>query len=390
MKILLLAPQPFFTVRGTPINVRNIAAALGDAGHEVDLLCYPFGEAVDIPGVRIIRTGRPFWIRSVKVGPSMHKVPLDALMMFKALRLCMGNGYDVIHAVEESAFFAAWLARIFRARFIYDMDSLISDQLACAWGRVLSPLVRLVSFMEKRLLRKADFVLTVCAALSAEVRRRAPHTRVVQIEDAPLQEVFAEDREGADALRAAYALGGSKCVVYTGNFEKYQGIDLLLRSAALVAGRETGTRFILVGGHADQIERLRLQAQELGIAGQCVFTGPRPPAEMPAFMTLASVLVSPRTHGVNTALKIYTYMQSGRPIVATDLATHTQVLDEMCALLAKPCPEDMAACIIRALKDPELAQRLGNEARKRVEENFSLEVFNRKVKEAYESLASEP
>ena len=45
MRILLIAPQPFFTQRGTPINVRQMAQTLSEAGHEVHLATYPMGEA---------------------------------------------------------------------------------------------------------------------------------------------------------------------------------------------------------------------------------------------------------------------------------------------------------------------------------------------------------
>jgi len=386
MKILFLAPQPFFAVRGTPINVRHLVTTLGSDGHSVDLLCYPFGETPHLPGVRILRVWRPWGLRSVKVGPSPAKVPLDALMFFKAFWLCLRNRYDVIHAVEESAFFAVWLKRLFRTRFVYDMDSLISDQLAYADVSVPRPVLWLASALEGGAMRRADVVLTVCASLSEAARRRSPGARIVQIEDAPLEERFTEDTEGAAALRDAFGLGDAPCVVYTGNFEAYQGLELLVRAAARVALQVPAVRFVLVGGQADQIERLQQQAVEAGSAAHCVFTGLRPPGDMPAFMTLASVLASPRTRGENTALKLYTYMQSGRPIVATDLPTHTQVLDADCALLAAPDPESVAACIVRALRDPREAARLGRAAQARLEIRFSLTAFREKVRQAYASL----
>ena len=61
------------------------------------------------------------------------------------------------------------------------------------------------------------------------------------------------------------------------------------------------------------------------------------------------MLVSPRSRGTNTPLKIYQYLRSGRPIVATRLLTHTQVLDDDVAILTGATPEDFAAGILRAL-----------------------------------------
>ena len=61
-------------------------------------------------------------------------------------------------------------------------------------------------------------------------------------------------------------------------------------------------------------------------AATVVFTGQQPAREIPGFVRPRDVLVSPRIRGTNTPLKIYSYLRSGKPIVATNLLTHTQVL----------------------------------------------------------------
>lgn len=386
MKILFCAPQPFFRIRGTPINVRNIVTALGEGGHEVDLLCYPFGEDVEIDNVNILRTPPVPGVKDVKVGPSLTKMPLDALMMAKAFWLCLRNKYDVIHAVEESAFFCVLLKKIFKTKFIYDMDSVISEQLRYTGFTAFRPFLALAEQAERMAMRNADFVITVCDSLTRTIEKRAPGAKVVQIEDAPLQQCFRENHERADKLRSELGLEDAYCVVYTGNLENYQGLDLLIRAAARVYKSNQQIRFVVVGGEKSQIDSLRELATNLDIANICIFTGKRPMEDMPAFMTMADVLVSPRVKGTNTALKIYTYMQSGCPIVATKLPTHTQVLDETCAFLVLPQADDLAEGILEALQDPVKHAKIANEARKRVSSRYSLPRFNNKVRTAYQSL----
>ncbi len=386
MKILFLAPQPFFRIRGTPINVRNMVTALSEAGHEVDLLCYPFGENLDIPGVTIHRSSGCPGIWDAKIGPSFAKLPLDMLMFMRAIWMCMRRRYDVIHAVEESAFFAMFLSRMFKIRFIYDMDSIISDQLFYSGFIRFRPLLRMVEWLELAAIRRAEFILTVCTSLTDMVNQKAPGARIVQIEDAPIQATFLEDHEGAQRLREKYGLELCQCVVYTGNFESYQGLDVLLKAAGHVIKKEKRTRFVLVGGEPPQVSRMKKLAQRLDIADYCVFTSKRPLEETPAYMTLSDVLVSPRTKGTNTALKLYTYMQSGRPVVATRLATHTQVLDDDCAILVLPQPDDLASGILRALRETLWASALGKEAKARVARKYSLASFKHKVRVAYQSL----
>lgn len=387
MKILFLAPQPFFEIRGTPINVRNIVTALGEAGHEIDLLCYGYGDDLDLPNVRILRIPKLPGVRGVKVGPSAAKLPLDAILAVRAFFLLLFRRYDVIHAVEESAFFALWLKRLFRTRFVYDMDSVISRQLRYTGFTSARPILRLAEKLEVGAIRGADFVLTVCDSISARVRAAAADARVVQIEDAPLRASYRPDEKGALRLRDELGLEERPAVVYTGNLEGYQGVDLLLRAAGQVCRRDPELRFVIVGGESAQIDRLRELAQNLNISANFVFTGKRPLEEMPAFMTMATVLVSPRSKGENTALKIYTYMQSGKPIVATDLATHTQVLDDDCAYLVLPQIDDLAEGILRALRDGDRSARLAIEAQRRASSRYSLPSFNNKVRTAYNSLA---
>ena len=75
------------------------------------------------------------------------------------------------------------------------------------------------------------------------------------------------------------------------------------------------------------------------------------------------MLVSPRSTGTNTPLKIYQYLRSGRVIVATRLLTHTQVLSDDVAILTDPTPEAFAQGVLRAVNDPALSSRLGAAAR---------------------------
>ena len=64
------------------------------------------------------------------------------------------------------------------------------------------------------------------------------------------------------------------------------------------------------------------------------------------------MLASPRIRGTNTPLKIYSYLRSGKPIVATNLITHTQVLTPDIALLVEPEAEAFAAGLARLIDDP--------------------------------------
>ena len=125
-------------------------------------------------------------------------------------------------------------------------------------------------------------------------------------------------------------------VLYTGTFEAYQGLDLLFAAMAHVRSRMPDARLLMAGGKSEQVEKARGQARAAGIEDVAIFAGERPSTEIPAYLRACDVLVSPRSRGTNTPLKIYQYLRSGKPIVATRLLTHTQVLSDDTAILTGP------------------------------------------------------
>ena len=138
-------------------------------------------------------------------------------------------------------------------------------------------------------------------------------------------------------------------VLYTGTFEAYQGLDLLFEAMAIVHDACPDARLVLAGGKPDQVDRARDRARVAGIGAVTIFAGERPADEIPAYLLAADVLVSPRSRGTNTPLKIYQYLRSGKPIVATRLLTHTQVLSDDTAVLTGATSAEFAGGILEAL-----------------------------------------
>lgn len=382
MKILLVAPQPFYSERGTPIAVRLLATTLCEAGHEVDLLVYHDGEDVALPNLRLLRARRPPGVREVPIGISVAKLLCDVSLVAAMLRLLRTGNYDVVHAGEEAIFPAVMFGRTRGRRVVYDMDSSLADQLTDKWTALRALRPALVA-LERAAVRRADATVAVCEDLAAKVRPWVGGDRVLVLPDVPL----AADVEpcAVDALRALVAAG--TLALYVGNLERYQGIDLLMDALARLPG-SSDVRTIVVGGIPQDVERYRRCAVERGLAGRVTFLGPRPIAWLGPLLAQADVLLSPRTRGTNTPMKIYSYMQSGKAILATDIRSHTQALDADCALLAAPDPASFAAALERLAGDASLRARLGAAARARAEREYSLESYTRTVRDLYARLAA--
>ncbi len=379
LRILFLAPQPFFEVRGTPLAVLAMVRALAAAGHRVELLTFAQGADVEVPGLRHRRSPR-LPVGHVRPGASIAKLVLDVPFLgLAAWRMLVGR-FDVVHAVEEAAHLAAPLARLLRLPLVVDVDSSIPDQLRESGFARRGPLPWLAARLERRALRQAAAVITVCTSLTEGVRARVPGAAVFQIEDPPLVDAAAPPAEEVAALRASLGLDARPVVLYSGNFEEYQGVDLLIGAAAQVPEAQ----FVFMGGEGDEVERARGQAAALGAADRCIFTGKRPPAELPRFLAMAALLVSPRRRGVNTPFKVYTYLASGRPLVATRILSHTQVLGDDEAWLVEPSAGGLARGIRAALSDPAEAARRAANGRALVDREYSAARYAEKVRAAYE------
>lgn len=374
MHILFIAPQPFFQVRGTPLAVKSLLESLSSHGHTITLLTYPLGQDVPIQGVTVKRAPKPPGLRSIKIGPSFAKLVLDPLLFLMGLGCLLRQKFDVIHAVEEAAFLAAPLSLLFRVPLVYDMDSNMTEQLENSGFLRNKAIIGLILWMEKWVIRRSKAVVTVCGALTEHAKRLCPGAMVFQIEDPPLS---PEAVPGS--LREELKVKDRILAIYTGNFEPYQGVDLFLQSLALACQKVETLVGVLVGGEGERLSWAQDRAQTLGIAGRVHILAQRSPEAMGPFLQDADILVSPRTEGKNTPFKIYTYLASGKPLLATRLFTHTQVLTEEVCLLADPTPEAFSEALIRLASDASLRERLGRVGKAWADERYGRDRYEERV-----------
>ncbi len=355
MRILVVAPQPFYEERGTPIAVRLLVETLCDFGHDVDLLVYQQGKDIQVPRLRIVRAGRPPGIRNVPIGFSWQKLVSDLWLTATLVRLLFTRRYDVVHAVEEAVFLAATFNLLSRRRLVYDMDSWMSQQLTDKW-RALQPLRPLLVGIERLAVRRATVVLPVCEDLAQVVRGWVDPQRVVLLPDVPMG-----DAEPGGIHESLRAIAGPEALIalYVGNLERYQGIDLMLEGLAQLP-RDTPLQTIVIGGSAADIETYRARAAQLGLGDR-----------------------------QNTPMKVYSYMQSGKAMLATAIRSHTQVLDGECAELVAAEPTAWAAGLARLAGNAEHRHRLGAAARTKAESEYSLPAFRARLQQAYVKVAAD-
>lgn len=378
----MLAPHPFYEERGTPIADRWVAEALAGAGHRVDMLVFPFGREVDIPGVRVLRCARPWGVKRVGIGFSPQKLLCDVALISSARRLLRGHMYHVIHACEESVFPALCLARRAKLPVVYDMDSSMADQLMEKWGW-LRIFRWLLEGFEAQAVRRSDLILPVCRSLADKVQAVSPGQNCAILHDQAMH--FPPVPPDTENLRATLGLTGP-LVLYVGNLEHYQGVDLLMDGFAAVAGEARDAALVIIGGAEKDVIQARARAAALGLEKRIHLLGPRPLNRLQYYLEQADVLVSPRLRGVNTPMKIYSYLLAGRAVLATRIESHTQVMDESICALVEPEAGALGRALGELMRDPARRARLGEAAARRARERHSAEAYRATLLGAYATL----
>ncbi len=381
-RILVVAPQPFYQDRGTPIALRQVLEALSQLGYGVDLLTFPQGEDITLPGLRIFRAGNPVGIRTVPIGFSLQKLALDVSLVAALNTRLSRTSYTCVHAIEEAAFPAVVMGRRRGIPTLYDMQSSLPEQLLKHSVARIPPFPAALGAAERWLLQQADLVVA-SVGLADRVRRVAPGARVREWRF-PSGTVVEHSVEAEELRRRLGLSDATPVVLYSGTFEAYQGLDHLVGAAPLILERVPSARFVLVG--ADEAGRAEMEtaAAELVRDGVLTIVDRQPRSLIPGYLAMADVLVSPRSFGGNLPLKVFEYLAAGRPIVATDIPTHRTVLTDERAVLVPPSPEGLAAGVVSLLCDGAKSAAIAESAREYAVEHLGWGRFRQSVAEIYQ------
>lgn len=381
MKMLFLAPQPFFQERGTPITIDLMLSCLSERGDEVDVITFHLGEERSYPGVRISRIRPAFAPATIRPGFSWGKVYCDLFLLGRAYRAMRARRYDLIHAVEEGVFIAMVLKALFRVPYVYDMDSSMVTQILnrFRWLRLVR---RPLRWLEELAMRRAIAVVPMCESLAERARRHCQGV-VHVVKDVSL--IPTGSGESAENVRSLLNTYGP-ILMYVGNLERYQGVDLLLECFAAVHESHPDAELVIIGGSGPDIDRYRRKARFFRTGQWVHLLGPRPVASLGNYLKQADILVSPRVEGENTPLKIYSYLDSGVAVVATDLPTHTQLVTAREAALSPPEAGAMASVISRLLDAPRERRRLARNARRLIRREHTPESYCKEVDRVFGEL----
>jgi glycosyltransferase involved in cell wall biosynthesis len=187
-----------------------------------------------------------------------------------------------------------------------------------------------------------------------------------------------------------YSFEDKRLIVYAGTLESYQGIDILIGAFKYIVDVVSDAILLIVGGTEVQVKYYSSLAEELGIGDYCIFTGRVPQFVAKFYSSHADVQISSRVSGTNTPLKVYEQLSRDIPLVATNIYSHTQVLNDDVAFLVEPQPQDMARGILEALDPNGTGRQKVANAQNLYETKYSRKVYTDKMKNLLQYVLGSP
>ena len=240
---------------------------------------------------------------------------------------------DILHAHSPAlnAIAALRVGRALGIPVVYEVRAFWEDAAADHGSSPPGGLrYRLTRALETYALRRADAVTTICDGLRRELRARGvPADRITVIPNAVDCAAFHGAHDGDPWLAHKLGLHGHLVIGFIGSFYAYEGLALLLRAMPRMLAAQPALRLLLAGG-GPQEAALAALADELGIAGQVVFAGRVPHAQVARYYQLVDICVYPRLAmrltELVTPLKPLEAMAQGRLVVASDVGGHRELI----------------------------------------------------------------
>ncbi len=322
LRILVIAPTPFFADRGNHVRILEECSVLKKAGHQIQIVTYGLGRAID--GLDIKRTFRFPWYKKTSAGPSWHKVYVDVFLFFSCLRRAIAFNPDIIHCHLHEGCLIGWaVGKLTRTPFIFDYQGGMTTEMRN--HKFIKP----GSFIFKTFNRIESFIdrLPRDIVTSSKMGK----DELVSVYNIPEENISVvcdgigevNIKKGGFDLKEKYLIPAeNKVVVFVGVLSDYQGIDLLIEGMAKAKHKLKDATFIIFGFPE---EGYIAKAKKLGIKN-VIFPGKLMYEKLYEYLAQADFAIAPKISTTEGNGKVYNYMAAGLPVVLFDSPINREII----------------------------------------------------------------
>jgi len=382
MKILMIAPTPFFADRGCHVRIYEEIKALQQIGHEIILCTYSLGK--DMPGVKTARCFNFPWYRKLTAGPSYTKIFLLPFLTYTTIITAIKFNPEIVHAFLPEGAMIAKISKIFfpKKKYFYDMQgSLAGECLQHKFFKPGSLRHKAMSWLERKI-SLWFFVITQSKNLVKHLKSLGvPAGKIANVKDGVDTNIFQPldyDKNLANQLGVDK---NKPRVIYMGLLEKYQGVDLMFEAFAAVAKQKRKTQFIVIG--YPNIKKYQQICRDLGIEDRVKFLGKIDYSLVPKYLALASVAVAPKISRSEGDGKLYNYMAMGLAVVTFNRSVSREILGDAGIYAEFGSASDLTKKIIWFIDHPAKAKQFGRKARQRAISELSWKAVGKRINQVY-------
>lgn len=390
LKVLVVAPTPFFSDRGTHIRILEEALALEKRGHEVTIATYHIGQ--DLPeslgshiDVRRIRR-LLFWYHKLEAGPDWQKIILDLLLIKKVFFLARTKRPDIIHGHLHEGALIAWIVQkllFWRGiKVVADFHGSLTKEMVSHRYLRASGLEKVFQWIERMIDNMGDAAVTSSWNNAEEIREARKDGKVEVLLDGTRLSMF-DGLPTKEEIRKQYGVPVDAVVVtYTGAFIQNKGIHFFLEALPIVSTQYSNAHFVLSGFPLDLIENEIPEA----VRERVTIISPSPYFDLPKILKMSDIGVDPKEEATREASgKTLQYMGAGLPVACFDTGNNREYLGEGGSYASEMTAISLASAIGRLILDESLRLRDSQLNRERAVQ-FSWEKSAEKVEGIYKQL----
>ena len=376
MKVAILCPT-FFTFSGIDRVAEQQAKELTQNGNEVTIFTLK-ANMKPPENVKLQILGMP----SNSLAQRVYRLlfPLDFV---KAIRWVPKlKGFDAIYSHQYPLTWLAYLAKKFYgAKYIYYNHGVIASHEA-PLNLLERSYKRLASFPTKWTVKRADGAISISQYLQQELKKQVSLDSEVIYNKIDIQR-FHKGVDGSK-IRERHNLADAPVILFVGRISPHKGIHLLIDAFNVVKQELPNVKLLIVGKHTFSGYSKKLKQM---IDDSVIFIGELPDEDLPYYYAACNVYATASLwEGFD--LPLAEAQACGKPVVAFDIGAHKEVIGENSTglLVLSQDIEALADAIIKLLNDKELANEMGENGRRLIEEKYSWKRVAKMTEKVYEEL----
>jgi glycosyltransferase involved in cell wall biosynthesis len=386
-RVALVAACPFPTLQGSQLLVRQLARGLQSRGHEVVVVTYAEGLEQALADLPVRRIPRIPGCRALGSGPRAAKMVLDVALLARLLGVLRRESIEVVHAHNyEGALIGLAARRLTGVPLIYHSHNALAEELPTYFrGRTGRRLARLLgAVIDREVPRRADHCIAICRELVGFLRARGVDEEAIEMiaPGGSPEEFPARSLAEVAAIRARFGFGERPLLLYTGNLDGYQNLELLLASIGIVR-RTVGGALLVLATHATP-RSLPPVLRRLPPGVRLVTAGDF--ATVRDLLQVADVALCPRREWSGFPMKLLNYMAAGKAVVVSAGSAKGVRHGANGWIVRDASPDAYAGAILELLADPSERRRLGAAARRTVEDEYGWERVIDQVEATYRTV----